>query len=471
MLLLAAVLVGGGLRAAILNRSLWYDEAVMYWIAVGTPREVLAQNADRNSAPPTFALMLNAVQRLGESEAALRALPLLFGLFAIPAAYWLACQFLRTGPSLLAAWLFALSPCQIHYSAEVREYSLAVLLTILMLALFTRLLRRPTPARWALLTLAMGLSVWVQYGLALLILSLNLVFLVDLRRRPARLRRVAWWAAGQCLVAGAVAGAWLTSLRAQMNAGIGGPEGYLSSAYFQGTAASLWNVLVNNTGLLMGFMFGLALPLLVVLSVLGAIGLARDVHGRAALWLWAVPLTITMIGAIVRLYPYSGRRQDLFLTPMFYLLAAAGGQWLFDRLRTGQRQLATAATAILLTLLAAASLREVRHADIQPMKEVLATISRERQASDRVVPVYKARPAWYYYVGRGSRRWSTWEQRAASEQEICDEIDRAMASPGRVWLIFSHGMKTPQPYVDHARRTRKLTLIADYGQTWLYRAE
>src|SRR5512140_277449 len=93
----AITLVGALIRLYHLAyKPLWLDEAVLYWISnSGSVHSVLQQNALNNSAPPLFALLLSAIIKFGQSETALRVLPWIGGVAAIPAIFFLARQLLN----------------------------------------------------------------------------------------------------------------------------------------------------------------------------------------------------------------------------------------------------------------------------------------------------------------------------------------------------------------------------------------
>src|SRR5688572_3731497 len=53
------VVLGAVLRLTSLgHRSLWLDEAALFWLAQGTASDVIRANATGNSAPPLFALLI-----------------------------------------------------------------------------------------------------------------------------------------------------------------------------------------------------------------------------------------------------------------------------------------------------------------------------------------------------------------------------------------------------------------------------
>lgn len=178
------IVVGGiSLFGALLRlyhlgfKPLWLDEAVLYWISnSGNTQDIISQNALRNSAPPLYAILLNLTQKIGDSETILRLLPWFGGVVAIPAIYFLASQFLERTPAYFVTFVVAIATTQVQYSQQLREYSLTFLIATIILALFFRQLHSPSWSNLALMTLAMVMGVFLQYGLALLIIALNLIF-------------------------------------------------------------------------------------------------------------------------------------------------------------------------------------------------------------------------------------------------------------------------------------------------------
>lgn len=121
-----------------------------------------------NQHPPFYYTLANLWSRLaGSSVAASRLLPALLSLLGLPAVYWL-CQelFYKTGPfhTRLPAWigvaLFAISPFQVIYAQEARQYSLWSTVTLLMTAALLRAIRVQSLASWGLYALMLVLNLY-----------------------------------------------------------------------------------------------------------------------------------------------------------------------------------------------------------------------------------------------------------------------------------------------------------------------
>lgn len=109
-----------------------------------------------NQHPPLYYAIAHFWLRVSSSVAAMRFLPAVFSLLSLPCVYWL-CQelFVKTGqfnsalPAWLAVGLWAISPFQIIYGQESRQYSLWGTLTLLLTAALLRAIRLPSLTNWS----------------------------------------------------------------------------------------------------------------------------------------------------------------------------------------------------------------------------------------------------------------------------------------------------------------------------------
>lgn len=226
MRFLLVILLSLGLvfRLAHLDRKVyWYDEAFTSLRASGfTEAEVVAHFAasdvvnlaelqqfqhpaadkgladtfhslatEDNQHPPFYYAIANLWSRwIGSSVAAYRLLPALFSLLSLPAVYWLCRElFVETGafastlPCWIAVGLWAISPLQIIYAQESRQYSLWGTATLVMTAALLRALRLQTPLSWMLyaLTLALNFYTFLLSGLVALAHAIYVLFRGKLR--------------------------------------------------------------------------------------------------------------------------------------------------------------------------------------------------------------------------------------------------------------------------------------------------
>jgi mannosyltransferase len=131
--LLALTGVSVALKTGALDAGFWIDEAIAVGIASHDPGEIPAL-LRQDGSPPLYYLLLHAWMALvGESEAATRALSLVFAAAAVPAAHWAA--------GGRAAAVVAVCPFLTYYAQEARMYTLVAVLSLVATAAFVR--RRP----------------------------------------------------------------------------------------------------------------------------------------------------------------------------------------------------------------------------------------------------------------------------------------------------------------------------------------
>lgn len=111
--------------------------------------------------PPIYYLMARFWSQLfGTSITAMRSFPALISLLVFPSIYWLSWElFKKASVGWIAVALVAVSPFNILYAQEARQYSLWTVTVILSSAAFLRALRLQTFRSWtmyiALMTLAL----------------------------------------------------------------------------------------------------------------------------------------------------------------------------------------------------------------------------------------------------------------------------------------------------------------------------
>lgn len=88
---------------------------------------------------------------------------------------------------------------QIRYAQQVREYTLSVLPAILMIWAFDRFISSKTWVSAGSLAVIVCVSLFAQYGLALLNLSLNFVFLLHFWKNSRNKDILLMWVAVQAI--------------------------------------------------------------------------------------------------------------------------------------------------------------------------------------------------------------------------------------------------------------------------------
>jgi hypothetical protein len=129
-LLIALMGLAAWLRTRSLDGTLWIDEALSRGIALHAVTDIPGL-LRQDGSPPLYYLVLHGwMELVGDGEAALRALSVVFAVACVPASYWAgqAAGGARTGR--IAAALAALTPFLTIYGQEARMYSLVALLSI-----------------------------------------------------------------------------------------------------------------------------------------------------------------------------------------------------------------------------------------------------------------------------------------------------------------------------------------------------
>ena len=459
------------------SRPLWFDEAVLYGISrASSMAELIIRNAELNSAPPLFALLLRALMPLGDSEWTLRLLPWAGGVAAIPAIYFLARQFAARTPAYFSAFVVAITSTQIEYSQQLREYSLTFVVAALIMALLVRLTRRPAWSNVALLMLVMAVGIFLQYGLVLLILGLDAVFLVVvITAKRSTGRRWGGWIAVQAAILVAGLAVYLLALRGQWAPGFGGGAGkYLVGTYGAGSAGSVVRLAAANTLDLLSFAFPgrfsfLVLGLLFLIGLLASALESRRTGDYGPLTYLLVPVLLALAAASFKLYPYGGIRQDMFLLPMVYVFAGLGLGWL---LHAKHRQ----AVAIIVALLAVAGAlnpiaRYWRTPGPEDLRPVVAALDSSFREGDRIYVYYGAQPGFAYYHRRHLEAQVDGTENRNAPEAYLAEVESLLDLHSRVWMVFSHCFSKECDFIPDQLATRySVNLIAVGEGTKLYLA-
>lgn len=147
--------------------------------SVGTTIQSLAHEEPQNS-PLYFVLSRFWLEITGGGPMAMRGLAAMISLLALPLMYGLAQElFQAEAIATLAVSLTAVSPMQILYAQEARQYSLLILATLLSSLALLRALRLKTWPHWLLygLSLAMGMYAQPFFGFVAIAHTVYILFL------------------------------------------------------------------------------------------------------------------------------------------------------------------------------------------------------------------------------------------------------------------------------------------------------
>ena len=177
--LLAAVL----LLVNLSGLDYWSDE-IFSLPKMDTPKVVLAQ-ASFDVHPPLFFLAeYYWLQIFGRSETAARALPALFGLLGIWAAFLITRRVISQDNLKYYLLILATSPFYLFYARMARYYSLTGLLTLLCVLFFLKLLEKRKFDNEIPFWLSSLLLIYTDYIGFIILLCLGLYYLWSYHKTP-----------------------------------------------------------------------------------------------------------------------------------------------------------------------------------------------------------------------------------------------------------------------------------------------
>lgn len=400
----ALVLVGALLRfwQWAGTGSLWLDEiAVARNVEALSMRELLTGPlAFDQVAPAGFLAAVKAsTLAFGSTERSLWLFPLLCGLVSLIAFRKLADRILSGIAVPVAMMLFAIALPLIRYSAEVKQYGIDALATVVLTLIALDL--RPAPRSTARL-IAAGLAglvvIWFSQASAMVMPGLGaglaLAWLLDRDRATARalLITMPFWALGS-LTALVVAERSMTpATRAFMHDFWRG--GFLPLPPRPSTALPwLWER-ING---LYGDQWTLKYPLPWLYVLLAALGIAVlwRRHRDAAL-LTAGPFVLTLLVAVAQEYPFR-QRLIVFLVPPALIAVAAGIGWIADRASKYGRPAGAALAALGTALPLFAIIEAGVPARVDNYLPIYAHLEKHRLPGDAVFVSWLARSSAIYY--------------------------------------------------------------------------
>ena len=406
------LVVGIVLRAAhyLGNRSFWLDETVTAVSIVNRSwMEILRQVplADNFARQPYIFTILEkmTVSCFGNRELVLRFWPFCAGAAAVFAFYGFVQKTCTPAARPLALALFVFSRPLIYYSAELKPYSIDVLITILLVLMAVESARRPltwTRAGWMGFTgsACLWLSNPSVFVLAAVGLSQGAAVTVTKQYRQLKFLCLAW-------------GLWAVSLGVLFRVSFSGmaqdpvlfnmwknsfmPRPLLSMESMRWLREAVSAFFVDPVGQ------GHA-ALAIAVFVCGVVVWARK-NPRLCGMLTA-PFFFTLFATALHIYPFGGRLA-LFLVPLVLIVLAEGVVFANSFLKTPYR----AFTVFLPVLVLLPSLQQTGVSmrdgfNRQSNREAIAFLSAEARTGDALALNSEAQfPFWYYSQRFGCERF------------------------------------------------------------------
>jgi hypothetical protein len=441
--LLAVFAGGAGLRIwyYAANVSLFFDECALAINVHYRTYAALSQRLDYDQAAPLgFLFMLKALTgSLGFNEHVLRLVPLISGLVAI-ALFYMLTRHIFSGWALVAVnLLMCFNQLAISYCAQTKQYSLELMIAVLMLLLSRPLFDPNCRSRvfW-INSVALGFLPWFSFTAVFMLAGIGLTLVLGQIWNPREggFRRTA---GALLLFAVLFVPIYLFSIRP----GMGNPvlRTMWTPEYFPIHALSeapLWMIRKMHEVCVLTFSNGLWS----IAAAIGIIcGLAASILRRNLLIVAATGGALACFGAtVLQRYPFIGRFL-LFLTPTFILLLVAGYQWLSTvlprRVRIGSDLIA--AVALLWCFMSAVKAYVVPPPLLDEPLKALQFVRAHWETGDRMYATPLASPCVIYYGSKPG--WPSWHPvlnvLAVDGAQHIPSTLTVPVLPGRDWLIVS----------------------------------
>jgi len=332
------------------NRSLWLDEAyVAVQILSKTWQEIFLFYPILDGPPQSplgFMVVEKALTDLcGSSELVLRLFPLICGSAALVLFYVLLKRFTRPAAVGLALTLFAFNPRLIYYSAELKTYSMDVLVSLALLIAVAGVHRHGYRPRHILgLGLFYASAVWFSFPSIFFIASIGIGFLFIKGKRHSRpVFFMLVWAL------------WLINVYAlfrlcfQHMVADKRLLNMWAGSVWQGSIISFQAMVWLKTVILDAFQDPMAVNFAFITPLIFLAGSIVLIRRQRLYFYWLILPVIFVLGAsLLGKYPFQGRML-LFLMPAFLLVLAEGVTAVASRAKRFSALIAIVLSGLLLT--------------------------------------------------------------------------------------------------------------------------
>lgn len=149
------------------NRSLWLEEAFLsYNFFNRNFTQLFQQPLDYDQQAPIGFLVIEdlVVDIFGQNEYALRFFPLICGIAAVILFYKLASIYLSKTGTIIALLCLSISNPSVYHSTDVKQYSLELLISVLLYLSYFFYRNRITPVQMLKWGAIGGIAVWFSYS-------------------------------------------------------------------------------------------------------------------------------------------------------------------------------------------------------------------------------------------------------------------------------------------------------------------
>ncbi len=448
---LLLIVLGAGFRLKhyLQNRSFWLDETVTAVSIVNRSwSEVLQQIPLAESfakQPYIFSVFEKVmVVWLGNQEWVLRLGPFCASILSIILFYIVTKRFFSPAVSTLALALFAFNPSFVYYAAELKPYSLDVLITTgLFLSAFWGLSRPFTRKKTLVLGITGAISLWLSNSAVFVLAAAATASLISimLARDYSRLKHlitavflwlISFYALYRCSLSIMAADPLLLNMwkNSFMPQPVGSPE---SIRWLKNMLSSFFIDPVGQGHSLAAF----------IIALLGGMTLSRK--DKNIFWLCFLPLVFVLTATALQKYPFGGR-MVLFLVPLILLMLAEGGVWICSFVRPPYHFLSWLVIGFMLYPSVTQTFKSFLHGyHRQDNRAVIEFLASHAQTGDAFVLNSEAQfPFWYYSQRFGCERFmspslpvSTGKEGGIKLGYVAGQfLDHLLTEQGRPYALF-----------------------------------
>ena len=462
---LVVVMIGSALRFYNLgDTSLWLDEAVYsnnsYVIKF---EEYISNTRDKNSSPIILPFMLYMLGDYVRTEFTARIIPALFGIFSIILILALPKVGVRAGVALIVGFWMALSPIQINYSQELREYSMGVFITTCLLySIHSNIKFNFQNRKLLILAILVFLGPIVSYGLILVDAAiLAFIAIYSLACRKILFKEMLILTTSTIF---SIITTYFLTAKYQMYVG---KSAYLASAYPEKGKIISWSIdsFVNYTNMAITQNFSMQLIfILLILNIIYVFNNRKNKFDYSLLILFLTLVYGSIFASILGLYPFGSIRQQLFATPLILIMMVNIIYIILEKININRNIV----VVLFFTYIASICIPQIPiiYREITDIKSPLRAskiLESNTQIKDENVYVYyAAQPAINFYVSK--KRFYMGKSMRGNIDGMTAEIINNL--PGcEKFLIFSH------IYLDEDQLVKTKLVASGYKVIEEYKAQ
>ena len=496
------------------NTPLWFDESVIAADIINRPLTAFIHpSPDYTQTGPFsfFILSKIVIQAFGNSEYALRLVPLLFGIISLFLFYKVAREIVNPHALPVAVALFAVLDPLIYYSSELKPYSGDVMFTLLILTLTTykkeklnvqRIFMFTVVGAIALLSSNPSVFVLAGVGTGLFITCLKKKEWAVLRGRLVVLIVWAFSFIAVYLI-------YTRNITAEMAQNVSIEKAFKMEDYFMPfPPRSLEHIKWYIDTFFDTFLFQDTIIYVKRVALSGIMALAFLVGSvsmffdkKEKFYVLVFPILLTLLAAAMHQYPFKGR-QILFLAPVFLIIISEGAEYIRSRINEKSVIIGAVFMGLLFIYPVSWAAYHVKKPLIRSeIRLVLNYIKDNWQDNDLIYVHFFAQYEMEYYLkyhpkpikfddsdyitGKGPRGWyNIWRKNRVPERykEVTDQsrddlikeymhdLDQ-MKGRQRVWILFGGDITMQNVFLSHLDSIGKRHDSfgkAGLGMTYLY---